>query len=114
MLRRPSIRGVVMVAVSEEPFGLKPYFIAESVATATAFATLPGAGSASKPQVAFYGRKLDVIVDRPFGLTRGEQTPCATPCAIIDDARFGGVRLGPGPRLTVGPIVIRFPPGPRP
>lgn len=65
-------------------------------------------------QVAFYGRKLDVILDRPFGLTHGEHTPCATPCAVIDDARFGGVRPGPGQRVTVGPIVIRFPPGPRP
>jgi hypothetical protein len=43
MLRKPLIRGVVMVAVSEEQFGLKPHFIAESAATATAFATLPSA-----------------------------------------------------------------------
>jgi uncharacterized membrane protein len=65
-------------------------------------------------QVAFYGRHLDVVIDRPFGLTGGEHTPCAAPCAVIDDARFGGVRPGPGPRVAVGPIVIRFPPGPRP
>lgn len=65
-------------------------------------------------QVAFYGRRLDVILDRPFGISRGRRTPCATPCAVIDDARFGGVRPGLGQRISVGPIVIRFPPGQRP
>jgi 4-amino-4-deoxy-L-arabinose transferase-like glycosyltransferase len=65
-------------------------------------------------QVAFYGRRLDVILDRPFGISRGRRTPCSEPCTVIDDGRFGGVRAGPGPRISVGPIVIRFPPGPRP
>jgi|GEM_PF-6437566 len=60
--------------------------------------------------VAFYGRDLRVIVDRPFGIGSGEERLCAPACAIVDDARFGGVRAGPGPRIVLGPLVIRFPP----
>jgi hypothetical protein len=60
--------------------------------------------------VAFYGRQIRVIVDRPFGRGPGIERLCAPRCAVIDDARFGGVRPGPGPRIAVGPIVIRFPP----
>jgi hypothetical protein len=60
--------------------------------------------------IAFYGRHLHVIVDRPFGIGAGIERTCAPRCAVIDDARFGGVRPGPGPRVAVGPIVIRFPP----
>ena len=59
--------------------------------------------------VAFYGRHLKVIVDRPFGLGHGIEASCAPRCAVIDDQRFGGVRAGPGPRISVGPIVVRFP-----
>lgn len=57
--------------------------------------------------VAFYGRGLDVILDRPFGLGRG-RPQCAT-CVVIDDARFGGVRPGSGPEHAFGPIVVRLP-----
>lgn len=60
--------------------------------------------------VAFYGRRLHVILDRPFGIGAGVERSCAPRCAVIDDARYGGVRAGPGPRTSVGPIVIRFPP----
>lgn len=60
--------------------------------------------------VAFYGRQIHVILDRPFGLGQGIERTCAPRCAVIDDARFGGVRPGPGPRLAVGPIIVRFPP----
>jgi uncharacterized membrane protein len=60
--------------------------------------------------VAFYGRRIHVILDRPFGLGRGIEQSCAPRCAVIDDARFGGVRPGPGPRVVLGPIVVRFPP----
>jgi hypothetical protein len=61
----------------------------------------------NSPEVAFYGRKLHVILDRPFGLGTGQQR-CGR-CAVIDDARFGGVRPGSGPTVAVGPIIIRFP-----
>ena len=60
--------------------------------------------------VAFYGRRLDVVVDRPMGLGPGIESRCAPRCAVIDDARNGGVRPGPGPTLGIGPIVVRFPP----
>ena len=60
--------------------------------------------------IAFYGRRLNVILDRPFGLGRGIEASCAPRCAVIDDQRFGGVRAGPGARVSVGPLVVRFPP----
>ena len=60
--------------------------------------------------IAFYGRRLHVIVDRPMGLGQGIERSCAPRCAVIDDGRFGGVRPGPGPTIAVGPIVVRFPP----
>lgn len=60
--------------------------------------------------VAFYGRRLDVVVDRPMGLGPGIERTCAPRCAVIDDARNGGVRHGPGPTVAVGPLVVRFPP----
>jgi 4-amino-4-deoxy-L-arabinose transferase-like glycosyltransferase len=60
--------------------------------------------------VAFYGRDLDVILDRPFGLGHGLEASCAPRCAVIDDQRFGGVRAGPGARTSIGPLVVRFPP----
>jgi hypothetical protein len=60
--------------------------------------------------VAFYGRTLHVVLDRPFGLGAGREHSCAPTCAVVDDARFGGVRPGPGRRITLGPIVVRFPP----
>jgi hypothetical protein len=60
--------------------------------------------------VAFYGRHLHVVLDRPFGLGQGVERSCAPLCAVIDDARFGGVRPGPGTRIALGPLVIRFPP----
>jgi dolichyl-phosphate-mannose-protein mannosyltransferase len=59
--------------------------------------------------VAFYGRRLHVVLDRPFGMGSGIERTCAPGCAVIDDARFGGVRPGPGPRLALGPIIVRFP-----
>jgi uncharacterized membrane protein len=59
--------------------------------------------------VAFYGRHLHVVLDRPFGIGSGIEGTCAPGCAVIDDARFGGVRPGPGPRLALGPIIVRFP-----
>lgn len=60
--------------------------------------------------VAFYGRHLHVVLDRPFGIGRGIEHACAPRCAVLDDQRFGGVRAGPGARLALGPLVIRFPP----
>ncbi len=63
--------------------------------------------------VAFYGRRLNVILDRPFGLGHGIEASCAPRCAVIDDQRFGGVRAGPGARISVGPLVVRFPPAER-
>jgi hypothetical protein len=62
----------------------------------------------NSPEVAFYGRHLDVILDRPFGLGPG-LTGCAR-CAVIDDARFGGVRPGADQAASVGPIDVAFPP----
>ncbi len=64
--------------------------------------------------VAFYGRRLHVVLDRPFGLGSGLERNCAPECAVIDDGRFGGVRPGPGPFTLLGPIVIRFPPAESP
>jgi 4-amino-4-deoxy-L-arabinose transferase-like glycosyltransferase len=60
--------------------------------------------------VAFYGRTLHVVLDRPFGLGAGRERSCAPACAVVDDSRFGGVRPGPGQRIALGPIVVRFPP----
>lgn len=59
---------------------------------------------------AFYGRDLHVVLDRPFGLGTGIERSCAPACAVLDDQRNGGVRGGPGPRITLTPLVLRFPP----
>ncbi len=60
--------------------------------------------------IAFYGRHLHVDLDRPFGIGQGIERECAPRCVVIDDARNGGVRPGPGPRVSIAPIIIRFPP----
>lgn len=59
--------------------------------------------------IAFYGRDLDVVLDRPFGLGPGEPERCRGTCVFIDDPRYGGVRpTAPGTAtsspggLTVG------------
>lgn len=58
--------------------------------------------------VAFYGRGLHVVLDRPFGM--GEGRPQCGTCVVIDDKRFGGVRPGHGPQHYFGPILVRLPP----
>ncbi|MDQ6779256.1 MAG: glycosyltransferase family 39 protein [Actinomycetota bacterium] len=59
--------------------------------------------------VAYYLRRLPVVVDRPFGLGPGRERSCAQPCVIVDDARVpGGARPGPGPSRLVGPFVVRL------
>lgn len=60
-------------------------------------------------EVAFYGRGSHVILDRPFGM--GDGLDQCHHCAVIDDARFGGVRPGIGRTFDVGPIVVRLPGG---
>jgi 4-amino-4-deoxy-L-arabinose transferase-like glycosyltransferase len=58
--------------------------------------------------VAYYLRRLPVIVDRPFGLGPGRERSCAAPCVIVDDSRVpAGARPGPGPSRMIGPFVIR-------
>ena len=58
--------------------------------------------------VAYYLRDLDPRLDRPFGLGRGLEAKCASPCLVVDDARVaGGARTGPGPARAFGPIVVR-------
>jgi mannosyltransferase len=65
----------------------------------------------NSPEISFYGRRLHVVLDRPFGVGNGRpQQACSTRCVVVDDARFGGVRPGTGPTTAIGPIVIRFPP----
>jgi len=59
--------------------------------------------------VAYYLRRMHVVVDRPFGLGPGLERSCASPCVIVDDSRVpGGVRPGPGPSKMVGPFDIRL------
>lgn len=58
--------------------------------------------------VAFYGREVDVRLDRPFGLGIGDARSCAGVCAVIDDARYGGVRPGSGELLAFGPVTVRI------
>lgn len=60
--------------------------------------------------VAFYGRKLHVRLDRPFGLGHGIERTCAPRCVVIDDERYGGARTGPGATIDLGPLSVRFPP----
>jgi 4-amino-4-deoxy-L-arabinose transferase-like glycosyltransferase len=79
---------------------------AVAVARAHGYRTI----ATNSPEVAFYGRDLQIVLDRPFGIGAGVERACAPACAVIDDARFGGVRPGPGPVTAVGPIVVRFPP----
>ncbi len=60
--------------------------------------------------VVYYLRALHPILDRPFGLSRGLERSCASPCAVVDDARVpGGVRPGPGPgpSRVIGFFTIR-------
>ncbi|HEY2161366.1 MAG TPA: glycosyltransferase family 39 protein [Solirubrobacteraceae bacterium] len=56
-------------------------------------------------EVVFYGRRLHVVLDRPFGVGTGERT-CRPRCVVIDDARFGGVRPGLGFSVRLGQLVI--------
>jgi 4-amino-4-deoxy-L-arabinose transferase-like glycosyltransferase len=59
--------------------------------------------------VAYYLRRLPVIVDRPFGLGPGLERSCPSPCVVVDDSRVpGGVRPGLGPERMVGPFMIRL------
>jgi uncharacterized membrane protein len=59
--------------------------------------------------VAYYLRRLPVIVDRPFGLGPGRQGSCPSPCVIVDDSRVpGGVRPGTGPARMIGPFEVRL------
>ncbi|HEX3346313.1 MAG TPA: hypothetical protein VHS09_17135, partial [Polyangiaceae bacterium] len=59
--------------------------------------------------VAYYLRRLPVVVDRPFGLGVGREASCPSPCVIVEDTRVpGGVRPGPGPSRLVGPFEVRL------
>jgi dolichyl-phosphate-mannose-protein mannosyltransferase len=59
--------------------------------------------------VAYYLRRLPVIVDRPFGLGPGLQGSCPSACVIVDDSRVpGGVRPGSGPGRMIGPFAVRL------
>ncbi|HWF24491.1 MAG TPA: glycosyltransferase family 39 protein [Solirubrobacteraceae bacterium] len=59
--------------------------------------------------VAYYLRRLPVVVDRPFGLGVGREASCPSPCVIVEDTRVpGGVRRGPGPSRLVGPFDVRL------
>jgi hypothetical protein len=59
--------------------------------------------------VAYYLRRLPVIVDRPFGLGPGRERACPSPCVIVDDTRVpGGARPGPGPARLIGPFEVRL------
>jgi hypothetical protein len=65
--------------------------------------------------VAFYGRDLHPVLDRPFGLGPGLEAGCVHPCRapflIIDDARVaGGPRRGRGSASAFGPIYVRAAP----
>jgi Dolichyl-phosphate-mannose-protein mannosyltransferase len=62
--------------------------------------------------VAYYLRRLPVVVDRPFGLGPGRERSCASACVIVDDSRVpGGARPGPGPSRSIGSFVVRLAPG---
>jgi 4-amino-4-deoxy-L-arabinose transferase-like glycosyltransferase len=56
--------------------------------------------------VAFYGRAGHVFLDRPFGMGAGE---ACRGCAIVDDARNGGLRPGLRREAQVGPLVVGTP-----
>lgn len=60
--------------------------------------------------VAYYLRRLPVVLDRPFGLGPGLLPhDCPSPCVIVDDSRVpGGVRPALGPSRMVGPFDIRL------
>ncbi|HWC85597.1 MAG TPA: glycosyltransferase family 39 protein [Solirubrobacteraceae bacterium] len=59
--------------------------------------------------VAYYLRRLPVVVDRPFGLGPGRAGACPSPCVIVEDTRVpGGVRPGPEPSRLVGPFDVRL------
>jgi 4-amino-4-deoxy-L-arabinose transferase-like glycosyltransferase len=59
--------------------------------------------------VAYYLRRLPVVVDRPFGLGVGREASCPSLCVIVEDTRVpGGVRPGPGPSRLVGPFEVRL------
>jgi hypothetical protein len=69
--------------------------------------------------VAYYLRRLPVVVDRPFGLGLGlgagvgvgvgREASCPSPCVIVEDTRVpGGVRPGPGPSRLIGPFEVRL------
>jgi 4-amino-4-deoxy-L-arabinose transferase-like glycosyltransferase len=59
--------------------------------------------------VAYYLRRLPVVLDRPFGLGPGLQRSCPSPCVIVDDSRVpGGVRQATGPSKTIGPFDVRL------
>jgi 4-amino-4-deoxy-L-arabinose transferase-like glycosyltransferase len=59
--------------------------------------------------VAYYLRRLPVVVDRPFGLGVGREASCPSPCVIVEDTRVpGGARPGPGPSRLVGPFEVRL------
>jgi 4-amino-4-deoxy-L-arabinose transferase-like glycosyltransferase len=59
--------------------------------------------------VAYYLRRLPVVVDRPFGLGVGREASCPSPCVIVEDTRVpGGARPGAGPSRLVGPFEVRL------
>jgi hypothetical protein len=61
--------------------------------------------------VAYYLRRLPVVVDRPFGLGPGLERSCVSRCVIVDDSRVpGGARPGPGPARMIGPFEVRLTP----
>jgi hypothetical protein len=74
----------------------------------------PGVALTNSAVAAWYLQGLPVILDRPFGLGRGEEPPStAGPYAVVDDERVGGgARPGPGRVRRFGDYVVRLAPGP--
>lgn len=59
--------------------------------------------------VAYYLRRLPVVVDRPFGLGSGLERSCPARCVVVDDSRVpSGVRPGRGPFTMIGPFDVRL------
>ena len=73
----------------------------------------PGVALTNSAVAAWYLQGLPVILDRPFGLGRGEEPPTTSgPYAVVDDERVGGgVRPGPGRVRRFGDYVVRLTPG---
>ncbi|MEA2196476.1 MAG: mannosyltransferase [Solirubrobacteraceae bacterium] len=99
---------IVGVAVFVQRFGREYEPDLAPVRTAVA-ALRPRMVLTNSAVVAYYLRRLPVVVDRPFGLGPGREGSCPSPCVVVEDTRVpGGGRPGSGPSRLVGPFEVRL------